>query len=301
MRFILYILLGYSFLSCRQTQVNTQPEADFEGGIVIGKANNPMLNEISGMVASKRNKGMFWVHNDSGDINKIFLIDSLAQIRAIFYLKDVENRDWEDVAITTINGETWLYIAEIGDNQAIFDTKYIYRFKEPSLNGSSLIENIEKISFQYSDGNRDAEALLIDHDTQQLYIISKREEKKRLYEISFIPGTVQTANFLSELNFSVSTNTSIPQLIQGQYIVAGDISPDNGEILIKNYMQIFYWKKRENETLKETLNRPPKQVPYMIEPQGEAIAFDTEGKGYYTISEADSDGVTSIIYYKKKL
>lgn len=173
MKFVLYILLGYSFLSCRQMQINNQPEADFEGGLIIGKANNPILNEISGMVVSKRNKGMFWVHNDSGDINRIFLIDSLAQIRNIFYLKDIENRDWEDIAITSINGETWLYLADIGDNQAIYDTKYIYRFKEPSINDTPLIENIEKVSFQYSDGSRDAEALLIDHSSQKLYIVSK--------------------------------------------------------------------------------------------------------------------------------
>ncbi|PLK44892.1 hypothetical protein [Emticicia sp. TH156] len=300
MKFILYILVGYSFLSCRQVQINNQAETDFEGGITIGKANNPILNEISGMVVSKRNKGMFWVHNDSGDINRIFLIDSLAQIRTTFYLKDIENRDWEDIAITSINGETWLYLADIGDNQAIYDTKYIYRFKEPSINDIPLIENIEKVSFQYPDGNRDAEALLIDHSLQKLYIVSKREEKKRLYEISFIPKTMQTANFLGELDFSVSNSNMPSQFIQGLYIVAGDISLDNKEILIKNYMQIFYWKRRENETLLETLNRTPKQVPYIIEPQGEAIAFHTEGKGYYTISEANSDGLTNIIYYKKK-
>lgn len=28
-----------------------------------------------------------------------------------------------------------------------------------------------------------------------------------------------------------------------------------------------------------------KALPYVIEPQGEAIAFTVDGKGYYTISE----------------
>lgn len=294
------LIISIIFLNGCKKIINLKTEeVNFNLGIILGKSNNPILNEISGIVASRQNSGMFWVHNDSGDESRIFLIDSLAQLKAIFFLKNITNRDWEDIAITQINGENWIYVADIGDNQAVYDTKYIYRFKEPKLGEDKLIENVETVSFQYSDGNRDAETLLIDQVSKTIYIVSKREEKKRLYSLNFVPNSRQTAQFLGDVNFSISTTANV-QVNQALYIVGGDISSNNQEIIIKNYAQAFHWSRKANESLLETLTRTPQNVPYIIEPQGEAITFGTNNNGYYTLSEGNSGNEISLYFYGKK-
>jgi len=43
----------------------------------------------------------------------------------------------------------------------------------------------------------------------------------------------------------------------------------------------------------QTLMRVPVELPYEVEPQGEAIGFARDGKGYFTTSE----GVRPTLYY----
>ena len=55
-------------------------------------------------------------------------------------------------------------------------------------------------------------------------------------------------------------------------------------MLIKTYKAVFYWYTPDfNYTTH--LTSQPAILPYIEEPQGEAICFDSNGKNYYTISE----------------
>lgn len=82
--------------------------------------------------------------------------------------------------------------------------------------------------------------------------------------------------------------------------VAGDISMDGTQILIKNYLVVFYWERDPSESIPEALARNPVILPYKPEPQGEAIAFAPNGKSYFTLSEKRS-GIDPVLYryYKK--
>jgi len=78
-----------------------------------------------------------------------------------------------------------------------------------------------------------------------------------------------------------------------KWITAGDISKDGRQVLIKNYTNVYYWKRDGNEPIWKTIEKNPQILPYIQEKQGEAIGFTPNGKGYYTTSE----GVYSPIYY----
>jgi hypothetical protein len=82
--------------------------------------------------------------------------------------------------------------------------------------------------------------------------------------------------------------------------VAGDISRDGRQIIIKNYWVIYYWERKEGETVPEALSREPILLPYTPEPQGEAIAFFPNGKGYFTLSEKRMR-VEPVLYKYRKL
>ena len=311
---LLFLLIFYFLLASCQPTPNPAPNpgvtvtesnyAEFEDRGVI---ENPSLKEASGLVSSRKNVGSLWAHNDSGDQNRIFLIDSYGKGKREFKLLGAENRDWEDMGIVSeADGSATIYLADFGDNNANYSSYSLYWCKEPEVDSNTplahTITQVSKLTFTLSDGPRDMECLLVDQKTKDIFIISKRENSKRLYKIaasSVVAGGTAKAEFIRELNFSKPISTDA-RLITAAYITGGSISPDNSEILIKNYLEIFYWKRKTGETISDALSRTPKTVPYKMEDQGEGIAFAADGNGYYTISELGSSGPVRLYFYKKK-
>src|SRR5690606_34737425 len=120
----------------------------------------------------------------------------------------------------------------------------------------------------------DAEAIMVDPITKDIFIVSKREKFVKLYSIKFPYKTdgIDTAIQVGTFPFN--------------QITGGSISPDGNEILIRSYGRVFYWKRKEGESISEVLNRDPQLAPYYpIEPQGEAICWDFLSGGYYPLSE----------------
>ena len=75
----------------------------------------------------------------------------------------------------------------------------------------------------------------------------------------------------------------------------GDISPDGAEILLRTYKYIYYWRRDANTSLNETLSLSPVRVHQVVdEPQGEAICWESHGRGFFTISEGPSQ---PLLYY----
>ena len=66
---------------------------------------------------------------------------------------------------------------------------------------------------------------------------------------------------------------------------------------MKNYEQIFYWKVEEQQSVKSALQKFPKFLNYMREPQGEAICFSPALDGYFTISEMANSDYTVLYFY----
>jgi len=308
------------FLGCQKkapVAVNTEL---FEVGVSQGTLDNPELVEVSGLVESINNPGYLWVHNDSGDEARLFLIDKQGKQKATIWLANATNRDWEDITIGPgpKEGKSYIYIGDIGDNEQKFESKYIYRIEEPIIDllktSDTTIAQVDRIEFQLPDGQHDAELLMMDPGTRDLYTLAKRKKKVNLYKLPYpqsstAPMTAEIA--LADLDFSKVEGKSISQqgeqtLINGYnanyyfQIVAGDISPDGQEVLIKSYSSVYYWKKSGQESLVELLGKNPIRLPYQAEPQGEAIGFDTEGKGYFTISEKRGKASPQLIFYKRK-
>ena len=262
--------------------------------IDLGEIENDEILEASGIASSRFNQNILWTHNDSGDENRIFAMDINGNHIGEFFLNDTENRDWEDIAIGPgpMEGVDYIFIGDIGDNRSENDVKRLYRFAEPQVsmeNQSSVIniDSIESISFQYEDGNRDAETLIVDPLTKDIIIISKREESAvHIYLLPFPHDTenVLTAQLIMTKDFypNINFNTS-------QWIVAGDISKDGSEILIKSYTDVFYFSRESNQSIFDVLNTSGVKLPYVTEPQGEAICWDRMTSGYFTLSEEADD------------
>ena len=255
------------------------------------------ITEASGIAASRKNSGVFWTHNDSGGLSRIFAFDSLGRHLGNYYIAGIQNRDWEDIAVGPgpIEGEQYIYIGDIGDNSRRYDSKYIYRILEPKVFAEqtsidTMLYDVERLVFQYPDGNRNAETLMIDPISKNIYVVSK-ETYTKVYRLSW-PYT-----FYSAPTFIVDTLEVIASLSIGSPAVGGDISPDGSEMLIKSSRVIYYWERESDETIEETLMDDIQTVPYFQEPQGEAVTWASDSTGYFTISE----GLFPHLYFYPRL
>src|SRR5215831_3753559 len=77
----------------------------------IGKLEHPAIAETSGIVASRKHEGIFWVHNDSGNPPALFAVKRDGTL-VREYCVAVPNVDWEDIAA---DDRGHLYLGEIGN------------------------------------------------------------------------------------------------------------------------------------------------------------------------------------------
>lgn len=272
----------------------------------FGTLQSNEINEASGIVASRMNPGVLWTHNDSGGGNFLFALNELGQHLGIYTVVGTNNRDWEDIAIgkNPTNGQSEIYLADIGDNQLVNEVKYIYIATEPQVspNQSPLavdISSTQALSFIYPNNVKyDAETLLYDERSQKFFIITKRHPgnpaaSDKIFSLDYvISDCPQIATYEGEVNIPVDE-------IVNQGSTGGDISPDGNFILIKNYQNVYLWERRDM-SIANALNQEFIEVPYIMEPQGEAIAWRYDNNGYFTVSEEHSN-VPAVLYFYSKL
>jgi hypothetical protein len=265
---------------------------------ITGRLQRRDMDEISGIAASGINHDIYYVHNDSGDTSRFFAMQPSGKVKSIIYFKGdpavkLGVADCEDIAAGPgpVDGKSYVYMGDIGDNDA--ERKYIsvYRMEEKKAwaTDSVCAADAAAIHFIYPDGPKDAETLMIDPIEKLIYIVSKRQDSVTVYTspLDFKPNETRVLTKRCKLFF--------PGYKLFKWITAGDISKDGKQVLIKSYTKVYYWKRSGNEPIWKTIQKPPRILPYTQEKQGEAIGFTPDGKGYYTTSE----GVYSPIYYYK--
>jgi len=264
---------------------------------VSGHLQSLLNNETSGIAASSLHANIYYVHNDSGDTSRFFAITPQGQLKGTFYYKGTGGgqlgvKDCEDIAVGPgpAKDRSYVYVADIGDNNASKPFITIYRTPEPSLpvvsdSSSSVI--CAPLYLKYPDGAKDAETLMIDPLEKLLYIVTKRSKTVSVYTapLNFTANDTVTLTKRNDLHFR--------GLQPFKWIVSGDISKDGTQVLLKSYSRVYYWKRNANEPIWQTMQRKPQQPPYEQERLGEAIGFAPNGKSYYTVSE----GVKQPIYH----
>ena len=285
------LIFGLALVACTAKRPGTTANSShFQVARKLGVVTE-RVEEASGLVASSANPGFLWTLNDSGNPAEIFLLDTLAQVRMTCRLAGATNRDWEDIALGDgpEPGKKYLYVADIGDNFGIHSFKYLYRIEEPTLANGPIQANIpsDRLVVVLPDGKRDAETLMIDPVRRDLYIVSKRESRVHLYQAGFpYPSDTIRPNLVATLNLTE--------------IVAGAISPDGEEVLLKNYKHLYYWRRHGEKNLVDVMSQEPLELTYTPELQGEAICWNTHGSGFYTLSESPERRMAYLWYYGRK-
>jgi hypothetical protein len=244
---------------------------------------DPQIAESSGIVASATRDDVFFTHNDSGDTARFFAVDRYGCTLGVFSAPGVTATDWEDIARGPGNS---LWLGDIGDNNANRAEIAVHRFAEPALgastNGSACpgaaAQTVAAASYRlrFEDGPHDAETLLVDPRTSQVFIITK----------SFTAGALYAApNPLSASDVNVLHKVS--DVATPAFASGGDISSNGQEVAVRNYGEIDI-RTIPNGNLAAAF-APSAPVQRLDAPdsgkQGEGLGFTRTGRNLLTSSE----------------
>ncbi|MEN2281484.1 hypothetical protein AAGF08_05045 [Algoriphagus sp. SE2] len=285
--FLLFLFFGFCVLIAKAQDFPV--DSIFSEGIPIKTVNSTILNEMSGLAFSKMHQDLLYVHNDSGGEPIVYILDSLGNVLGEIELLGAKNRDWEDIAVGPgKDGQSSIYVGDIGDNSAQYEYITVLRLPEPLHLKSSMRVPPEKINLRYPEGPMDAETLMVDPLSGDLFIISKRDQQNTLFRLPAEKFEDGEAILEEVLKLSITSSTG------------GDISQDGAQIIIKNYLEVYYWQRMGDEEIGKSLVRDPFRLPYSPEPQGEAIGFTPLGEAFYTISEVRFEIQPVLYRYPKK-
>jgi hypothetical protein len=272
-------------LAWKDLTENTQAgESVYQPAQIMGTIVSATLNELSGIAASRRSADLYWVHNDSGDRPRIFAVNARGDLLATFRVVGAVNEDWEDIASGPgPKGEPALYLADMGDNALKRDFIVVYRVREPELSAqaqSTDTEPVEPFQFVYPDGRHDAEALVVDPSSGQIYIVTKtRSEKCAVYRSPAILK-MGTAMKLERVEGPAVTRIAELRLVTG-----AAAAPDGSRIVIRTYFSAFEFRRAPQGDFSSVFAASPISVALPLEPQGEAITYTSDSKSLITTSE----------------
>lgn len=292
-------LIFFGLLACQPTSPVINPATDRSTNFETTPTRAPIvprvIDEASGLADSRTIAGYLWTHQDAGHPAQLVLLSHDGKDIRMYDVPGASSLDWEDIAVGRgpKEGVSYVYAGEIGNNTSAPGQakRYVYRMPElTSLDGKFAPGDVEQIAYQYPDGPRDAETLLLDPLTKDIFIISKELEKANIYRLAYPQSTTET--------ITAELMGTIPELI---IATGGDVADDGREILVRTYTNVFYWRRAAGESVAQALTRKPlKSLPYELEPQGEAVCFDRTMAGYYTISERRGAPAVTLNYYKRK-
>jgi len=279
-----------------------QPCPSFFDPVTTGIVQDPAVNEASGLAASVQNPGVFWVHNDSGDSPRVFAMRADGVVVATYHVLGASAVDWEDMARGPgpTPGVDYLYLADIGDNAGVRSFVTVYRVPEPVVDldaagGEIDLAGAVALEMEYPGGAHDAETLLADPDTGDLFVVTKCRSSTGCtngvshvfrYPFPHQDGVRVTLTEVATIPFSG------PALVHSA--TAGDLSPSGDRIAVRTYTQALLWTRAPGDTIAQALATTACPIPVAPEIQGETLAFSAGGASYSSVSEFASQPIRRI-------
>ncbi|MBN2191852.1 MAG: hypothetical protein JW751_03475 [Polyangiaceae bacterium] len=266
------------------------PCTDFGTPSVFAEIQTTELEELSGLIASRSQPGILYAHPDSANTTHVVAMNDEGKPLADLVFSGTFAWDCEDIATCPIDGTSYLFLGDIGDNAAREgtgtprDDLTIYRFAEPTLSQEEDVGemDVEWDSFNlvYPDEPHDAETLMADPVTGDILIVTKEADGRS--QVFRAPGTIEDGG--TETLEAVATL----ELEDSTYVTAGDISPNGDRVILRTYGSVLLFLRAA--TWAETFAASPIVLSSARESQGEAITFSSDGGAWFSASE----GSTSI-------
>jgi hypothetical protein len=265
--------------------------AAYQPFTVLGTVTDPVLDESSGLAASRRNPGLLWTHNDSGDDAFVYCLDLQARSCGAWRVPGAEAFDWEDMAAGPgpRATEPYLYLGDIGDNLDQRTEIVVYRIPEPVAGGAGPVPTkaspattapAEALRLRYPDGPHNAEALLVHPTTGDVYVVSKNAQAAGVYKAAAPLDPSKVTTLVQVGTIRLGSGSRGLELVTG-----GDIAPDGRRVALSSYAQGYELEVPAGAAFDDVWAERP--VPVTLGPrlQGESIAYRLDGRALLTSSE----------------
>jgi hypothetical protein len=267
---------------------------DYGQPVHLANLEDKAIDESSGIAASRRNPGLYWTHNDSGDGPFLYAFDRRGGKGGTWRVAGAEALDWEDIAAGpgAQPGQSYLYIGDIGDNDKERSEIVVYRVSEPVVTEADADTSCfepqetapaEAIRLKYPDGRHDSEALAVHPVTGDLYIITKTRGASAaavVYKLA-APISTSTVNTLEKVS-ALRTPGLLPGMITG-----ADISPDGRKVILCDYFNAYELSLADKSqgSFDDIWKQPVMIVRLGKRPQGEAVCYRLDGRAILATSE----------------
>lgn len=245
-----------------------------------------MLAEVSGICASVRNPGVFWVHDDSGASAELYAISNTGAVLQRYSL-GFTPQDWEDIAIGPgpNAGVEYLYIGDVGDNSSARTNCRLVRVEEPIVPASPVAPitlAYENFYFLYPGGPQNCETLLIDWQSGTPYLVEKTGAAPRVHKFPLPLSSSWTAGSPVTLT-QVAATGSFASTLTG-----GDASRDGNRVILRGYGGGTEYARPAGSSFDAIFNGAGSSVAMPGGQQYEAVCYSADGTQLFTTTEIAS-------------
>ncbi|MBL8818582.1 MAG: hypothetical protein JNL58_21315 [Planctomyces sp.] len=244
------------------------------------------ITESSGIAQSISQPDAIWVHNDSGDKPRLFLVGLDGETRCVVTIRTKDPADWEDMCSFRANDANWLLIADVGDNAErrgndgppcrlliVPEPEIDWKGRELVLSTSPVLT----IEFGWEDGPRNCESVAVDTETHEILLVTKtKPSEAALYTIplNLTPGTLKaTARRVCR--------AAIP------FATAMDVSTDGRKMVVTTMISAVLVNREADETWADAWKKPLTVVTIPPQKQCETICFLNTGTEVLVHSEGN--------------
>ncbi len=281
--------------------------------VVTGRLSDGVLTEASGLVASRRNPGVYWSHNDNGSDTRLVALDVHGAVLAVHHL-DIQAGNLEDISFGPgpDGSDEWIYLGDVGDNRYKRPYVRLYRFREPKVDlgarrvmaeyPASQIE-VFRVRYQRPDQpsatwSRDVEAFAIDPVDNAMFIFEKKWNAgprgdrtfSHVYRLD-LADVVADGDHLAEPVGFVKSNFGSPS---SRGFTAADISRDGSLLILKNRQETMAWVRQQGQSIDDVLADEPVAPCLLPSFVGEALAIDTATDRYLMVRESARSSMVSV-------
>jgi hypothetical protein len=196
-----------------------------------------------------------------------------------------QNIDWEDMASFTLADQSYLLVADVGNNERTppRDFYSLYIVPEPQIEAAEQAQThtadvLREVRFQYEDGPRNCEAVAVDATAGKVYLVEKLvAPRSAVYELD-----------LPDLSKKPGPEALVAQRIGYVpllLVTAMDVSTDGRLMVILTYTAAYAWAREPDEDWSAALKRTPLRVTTPSQRQAEAICVDGDGRSLWLTSE----------------